>query len=255
VPTEGPVHADRRRAESFGSVAADYDRYRPSYPDALIDDLVDLGAKRVLDVACGTGKLAVALLACGMAVLGVEIDPDMAEVARSHGIIVEVGAFETWDDGGRTFDLITCGQGWHWIDPDQGTAKAARLLNPGGTLALAWNYAELDDDTKAALGAVYREHAPELVLHSHAHDEDDDHVRRLKESGLFTSVRTHRYKWSMTLTADQWIGTIGTYSDHIALPADQRERLLAALREVIDERGGGITSDYRTYTIFATTPE
>ena len=43
MPTEGPVHADRRRAESFGSVAAAYDRYRPSYPDALIDDLVDLG--------------------------------------------------------------------------------------------------------------------------------------------------------------------------------------------------------------------
>jgi SAM-dependent methyltransferase len=255
VPTEGPVHADRSRAESFGSVAAAYDRYRPNYPDALIGDLAESGARRVLDIACGTGKLSVALLACGMAVLGVEIDPEMAEIAGSHGILVEVGAFETWDDEGRTFDLITCGQGWHWIDPARGIPKAARLLEPGGTIVLAWNYAEPDDDIRAALDAVYREHAPELARRTHAHDEDDEYAEQLESSGLFASVRTHRYKWTMTLTTDQWIGTLGTYSDHIALPAEQRERLLAAVRRIIDERGGSLTSDYRTYTIFATIPE
>ncbi|MFC4033133.1 hypothetical protein ACFO3J_16795 [Streptomyces polygonati] len=40
--------------------------------------------------------------------LGVEGDERMAEVARSHGVEVEVGAFETWDDAGRRFDLVTC---------------------------------------------------------------------------------------------------------------------------------------------------
>ena len=127
------LHADRERAESFGSVAAAYDRFRPSYPDVLISDLVELGPDRVLDVACGTGKVAVPLVACGLSLLGVEADPKMAAIARTHGLIVEEAKFEEWDDQGRTFDLITCGQGWHWIDTRVGDEKAARLLNPGGT--------------------------------------------------------------------------------------------------------------------------
>src|SRR5664279_3347096 len=144
MPIEENVHTDRARAESFGSIATQYDRYRPSYPDALFTDLARLAQARTLDVACGTGKVTVSLIARGLAVLGVEIDPKMAAVARAHAVVVEVGAFETWDDKGRTFDLITCGQAWHWIDPQQGAAKAARVLNPGGTLAVFWNYLDVE---------------------------------------------------------------------------------------------------------------
>jgi SAM-dependent methyltransferase len=247
-------YLDRERAESFGSVAADYDRFRPSYPDALISDLVELAPDRVLDVACGTGKVAVALVACGLAVLGLEIDPAMAAVARSHGLIVEESAFETWDDEGRTFDLITCGQGWHWIDQRIGNEKAALLLNPGGTLALFWNHDEVDGELRGALESAYREHAPELLEVNRLHD-DEPLLAALRATGKFASVTTQRYKWSTTLDADEWIGRVGTYSDHIRLPSDKRDALFAALREVIDAHGGNVVCNYRTYTIFARTPE
>jgi 2-polyprenyl-3-methyl-5-hydroxy-6-metoxy-1,4-benzoquinol methylase len=117
------LHLDRARAESFGSVAEQYDRYRPTYPDALIDDLAALQPAQVLDVGCGTGKAAVALARRGLSVLGVELDERMADVARGHGISVEVAAFETWDDAGRRFDLITCAGAWHWIDHGPGVSK------------------------------------------------------------------------------------------------------------------------------------
>lgn len=248
------IYRDRGRAESFGSVAADYDRFRPSYPDAFISDLVELAPDRVLDVGCGTGKLAVSLVACGLAVLGIEVDPAMAQLARTHGLIVEQAAFETWDDADRTFDLITCGQAWHWIDPEKGSAKAGRLLNPGGTLALAWNRDEYDDDVRAEFDAIYDRLAPELVGADRSHSQDP-FVAQLKESGAFESVRLHQYRWSMTTTTDEFIGRAGTYSDHIRLPEEQREKLFAAVREAIDKRGGSIVSQYRTYTIFARTPE
>ncbi|HEY2299336.1 MAG TPA: class I SAM-dependent methyltransferase [Jatrophihabitans sp.] len=248
------IYRDRDRAESFGSVAAAYDRFRPSYPDALISDLVELAPDRVLDIGCGTGKLAVPLVACGLAVLGIEVDPAMAQIARTHGLIVEQGAFETWDDDGRTFDLLTCGQAWHWIDPEKGSAKAGRLLNPGGTLALAWNHDKYDDDVVADLDAVYNKLAPEIANADRSHS-DDPFVARLKESGAFSSVRQHTYRWSMETDTDEFIGRAGTYSDHIRLPDDRREALFVALRKVIDNHGGTVTSHYRTYTIFARTPE
>ncbi|HEY8301949.1 MAG TPA: methyltransferase domain-containing protein [Jatrophihabitans sp.] len=248
------IYLDRGRAESFGAVAADYDAYRPSYPDGLISDLVELAPARALDVACGTGKVAVALVACGIAVLGVEIDPHMAAVARSHGLIVEEGKFETWGDQGRTFDLITCGQGWHWIDPGVGGEKAARLLNPGGTLALFWNRDRFDDDVQAELNQVYETCAPQLAEHDRGHG-DDPVVAELRETGKFAAVETRSYKWLATLTTEQLIGRTGTYSDHLALPEQTRTALFGAMREVLDARGGSVTVHFKTYTIFARTPE
>src|SRR5216684_9221402 len=86
------LHLDRARAESFGSTAQQYDRYRPTYPDALFDDLAALEPMQVLDIGCGTGKAAVALARRGLSVLGVEPDERMANVARDYGIAVEVAA-------------------------------------------------------------------------------------------------------------------------------------------------------------------
>jgi SAM-dependent methyltransferase len=256
VPSEPPVHAERDRAESFGSVAEQYDRYRPSYPDQLIAELANLAPERTLDVACGTGKVAVPLLACGLAVLGVEVDPKMADVARRHGIIVEVSAFETWDDDGRRFDLITCGQGWHWIDPERGAQKAADLLVPDGTLALFWNYGEVTDGLKKELDTIYRELAPTIASDAAKHVHDDEgHVDVLKASGRFADVRTERFRWDSTLTADEWIARASTHSDHIVLPDEQRTALLKAVRAAIDKHDGTVEVRGGTYTIFARTPD
>ena len=180
----------------------------------------------------------------------------MAEVARRHGIIVEVGAFETWDDKGRTFDLITCGQGWHWIDPVQGPQKAAQVLNPDGTLALFWNYGELTGELRHALDSVYETHAPALVPDASKQRHDDDgHVQALKASGHFASVRTEKYHWATTLNADEWVARLATHSDHITLPDDQRATLLAEVRKVIEAHGNNVELHGGTYVIFARMPE
>ena len=80
------MHQDRGRAESFGSAAEAYDRFRSGYPDALIDDLLVARPSNTLDVGCGTGKVAAAIAARGFRVVGVEPDQRMAEVARARGV-------------------------------------------------------------------------------------------------------------------------------------------------------------------------
>jgi 2-polyprenyl-3-methyl-5-hydroxy-6-metoxy-1,4-benzoquinol methylase len=88
---------DRSRATVFGTDARQYDRARPSYPPALLDALVTPDVQRVLDVGCGTGIAARAFAASGCRVHGVEADVRMAEVARAHGLAVDVARFEDWD--------------------------------------------------------------------------------------------------------------------------------------------------------------
>jgi SAM-dependent methyltransferase len=244
------THTQRARAESFGAVAADYDKYRPSYPAALIDDLVSGGPRTVLDVGCGTGKAARLLAGRGLTVLGVEVDPQMADVARGHGIEVEVGSFEQWDDGGRTFDLITCAQAWHWIDPAIGAPKLVRLLNAGGVVALFWNFADFDPKTRAVVDSVYRRFAPELADPPTAGD-DRTHLKALEATGAFSTVTTRTYDWQRTDTAEQWVGNIGTQSNHLLLGPDRLPKLQAALLEALTAAGGEVHHTGGTYTIWA----
>jgi SAM-dependent methyltransferase len=250
------MHANRARAESFGGVAANYDRYRPGYPEPLIDDLLALGPNDVVDIGCGTGKAARQLAARGVSVLGVEIDPEMAAVARGHGLTVEVAAFEQWQPAGRTFDLLICGQAWHWIDPSVGPAKAAGLLRPGGVAALFWNHAtDFEPDVRKVLDEVYRAYAPELLEVSEqdrAHREAKPYLAELTASGAFASIETKDYPLERSYTADEWVGTVGTHSDHLQLEPDRRAALADALRDVIDQRlGGTLTITGGTYSIWA----
>jgi SAM-dependent methyltransferase len=88
-------HDEHARARSFGAVAELYDRARPSYPSEMVRDLLAGGPADILDVGCGTGKVACLFVGPGRRVLGVEPDRRMAAVARGHGIDIEVGTFET----------------------------------------------------------------------------------------------------------------------------------------------------------------
>lgn len=248
MPQPHSIYTDRGRAEAFGSVATNYDRYRPTYPTALVDDLVALGPRTVLDVGCGTGKAARLFAARGLDVLGVEIDPKMAELARSHGVAVEVGSFEGWDADGRTFDLLISGQAWHWVDPARGVPKAAEVVRPGGSVALFWNHDHPDEAFRRELDAIYREHAPELLPPP---DSDHGQVRRSRlapfaEHAAFGPVETRTYEWERSFTADEWVGLCLTYSDHVLLPSGRRTALADAMRAAVDALGG-VTVRYETY--------
>lgn len=79
----------RERRLAFGEVAEQYDRTRPSYPDALVDDVLalaptDHGAARALEVGAGTGKATVMFAARGASVVALEPSPEMAAIAERN---------------------------------------------------------------------------------------------------------------------------------------------------------------------------
>jgi hypothetical protein len=103
MPEQPPAHTDRRRAESFGSAADEYDRHRPRYPRALVADLVAGEGVRALDVGAGTGIASDQLLSAGAQVLAIEPDARMARVtARSIVNRDEDGVIEMIEQCGFT---------------------------------------------------------------------------------------------------------------------------------------------------------
>lgn len=225
------LYRDRGRAESFGSIARLYDRYRPAPPTAFIDDLVALAPARVLDIGCGTGKVARELLARGLDVLGVELDDRMAGIAREHGVDVEISAFETWDDRGRTFDLITCGDAWHWIDPARGWRKIGRVLRPGGTVARFWNHNEIDEPMRTALREVFERVLPEI---------DHSGGTRHGAPGDDPRVEHRSYAWQRDYGADEYVALISTYSVQQTLEPSRLAELQRGLHVAITALGGTV---------------
>lgn len=247
--TSPKYHLDRTSAQSFGSVSELYDQCRPSPPHALIDDLVALRPVSVLDVACGTGKVAVELARRGMRVLGVEIDERMADLARGHGVPVEVAKFESWDAKNRRFDLVTCADAWHWIDPVHGSEAVAALLRPGGTLALFWSYYLLDDSVTVLFQRVYDELAPRARTHSY--EPLQAQGRPFAPTSAFGPIETRTYRWDTVVGARDWVGLLATFSDHRALAPEQLGALQAALCEVIEGIGGSVEVSRGVHAAFA----
>jgi SAM-dependent methyltransferase len=260
--------ARRRRAlersRLFDAEAERYDRCRPKYPDAVIDEL--LGPKPsglgVLDVGCGTGIASRLMAERGANVLGVELAPGMAEIARSHRIEVEVGAFEDWEPAGRTFDRVTSAQAWHWLDLPVATAKAALVLRPGGRLCLIWNAGSPRDDLDGALAAVYANVLPSpvhAVYRGYAANGAAD-----RRSGLTSEVDaitaepdfgspTEKWvQWTQTYERDEWLEQLLSRSDHTALGPAVQERLFEGIGAAIDDFGGSFVMNFETVLITAT---
>jgi SAM-dependent methyltransferase len=254
-----PLYENRTRASSFGEMAALYDRVRPSYPDTLVDELVGTDGRvhDVVDVGCGTGISSRVFAARGCHVLGVEADARMADVARAGGLEVEVSTFEAWDPAGRTFDLLTAAQAWHWVEPTAGSEKAAAVLRTGGRVGHFWNRGAHTGDVADALEAVYRVHAPELVGHSillgaGTEARFDASLGALAATGAFADLRIMRFPWTKQYSTAEWVDHVSTHSDHSGLPAGRRAALYAGIGAVLDARGGSSTVVYETVLITGT---
>ena len=257
-PTREP-HRARELAESFGTDAERYDRTRPGYPDAMIRRVVDAAPGRdVLDVGCGTGIAARRFRAAGCAVLGVEIDERMADLARRDGIDVEVSAFESWDPAGRVFDVVAAGQTWHWVDPVAGAAKAAEALRPGGLLALFWNITVPPADLGAAFADVYRRVVPGFPIHDATKQGGgysliaDTVAAGIRAAGAFGAAEESRFGWERRYTTEEWLDLVPTSGGHSRFPRETLTELLDGLGAAVDAAGGAFTMDYTTLLITAT---
>lgn len=132
-------------AARFGDAADLYDRARPAYPEDLLDVLADrtgLGpGSAVVDLAAGTGKLTRQLVARSATVSAVEPSAGMRDVlARSvPGITVLDGTAEDMPLPDGSADLLTVAQAFHWFRTEAALDEIARVVRPGGWLALLWN--------------------------------------------------------------------------------------------------------------------
>lgn len=242
-------------AESFGADAAGYDRARPGYPDALVARIVaESPGPRLLDVGCGTGIAARQFQAAGCTVLGIDPDPRMAAFACGRGLPVEVATFEAWDPADRMFDTVIAAQSWHWVDPEAGAAKAARILRPGGRLAIFSHVYEPPPEVAEPSAAAYRRVAPDspfadlpdrrpLGMYQAMYAGFADTIRA---TGHFSAPEQWRFDWERTYARDEWLALLPTTGGFTRLRPDQLAAVLDQVGSAIDALGGAFTMPFVT---------
>lgn len=216
--------SDVSRARSFDAWAGDYDRFRPGYPDALFEMIAsELPLPRiphVVDLGAGTGRASLAMAGLGWRVTAVEPGKPMLDVLRGRaandGLLVstvQASAEETGLDADSA-DLVTAAQAFHWFDQPQALSEIARILKPGGGLALFWN---VRDASRAPFLADYAKVLERYVGEADAGRYEasmpEEATRRVLEShGAFEDVRLNVLHHETTMTDEQFVGVVFTAS-------------------------------------------
>jgi len=270
---ERDVSTDQHRRLSFGSVAEQYDRVRPSYPAELIDTVIDYAHAQpgdpILDVGAGTGRATLLFAERGYGLTAIEPDSEMAAVASKRaataGLTIELLTvdFEQAQLPEHGFQVLISATAWHWVTPAKRNALAARVLRPGGALAPCWNrpqwgenplreqfdriYRAVEEEFAAAPGGVMSPFGAPPQLRNAA----EWYEQEFAGNPDFTDIDARSYLWHQRYTTDEYLGLLGTHSDHIMLPDGPRERLFTAIRSVIDEAGGSFELTYQTLLCLA----
>jgi SAM-dependent methyltransferase len=214
---------------AFRQVADAYERGRPGYPEEAVRWLVGEGLRDVVDLGAGTGKLTRVLVALGHRVSAVEPLEEMRaelEVAVP-GARVLVGRAEAIPLPDASADVVTCAQSFHWFDHGKALLEIARVLRPGGRLAIVWNSRDDRDPWMARLSAII---GNEPV--------DDDDLAPVRKSGLFGPVETARFAFEQALDRDGLLDLVSSRSYCAKLPPEARDPLLADVARLYDETAG-----------------
>ena len=240
------------RALSFGAVASAYERYRPGYPDALVDHVLayaDRPVRTALEIGAGTGKATRAFANRGIAVTATEPDPAMLDQlrVRATGNVTTVQAGLEDLHLAETFDLVFAAASLHWTTPESRWSRVAALLVPGGVFASFGGQLSLaDPEVQSAVAAARTPFLADDGITSPDGTPPDAPMlwpgTELLVTEEFTDVRQWILERRPTLTAQDYVGYLSTVSAYLQLSESVRLLLFRRILEVLPPRVS-VTSD------------
>ncbi|MGL5416355.1 MAG: class I SAM-dependent methyltransferase [Clostridium sp.] len=236
----------------FNEDVVNYDKNRPEYPKELFKEIIDYvnlnKNSKVIEIGCGTGQATLPILEVECDVIGIELGDNLAKYTKKK--FEKYNKFKIINDDfikcrikENEFDLVYCATAFHWLPIEEKYEKIKMILKDGGALAIFWNHpfvSREDDITNIKSQKVYDKyrHSKEKIIEFSKKD-CRRYIEELKNFG-FKDIHSKIYYRKRTLTSEEYIGLINTYSDHILLKADIRYAFERDMKKAIDEVGGKI---------------
>ncbi len=133
----------------FNEIPLEYDRHRPTYPDALVEQACATAGLAdgdpVLEVGCGTGQLTRSLLSRGLHLSAIDPGDRLLRLAEQNlrgagAVDFQNTRLEQAELPRSSYRAVFSAAAIHWVDPDVGWRRIADALAPGGTLALLQHF-------------------------------------------------------------------------------------------------------------------
>jgi ubiquinone/menaquinone biosynthesis C-methylase UbiE len=228
-PTSSPAPVDRAR--SFGSVAEAYDRGRPAYPADAVTWLAGGEARVVLELGAGTGKLTRELVDQGHAVFATDPDEAMLAVLRERvpEVSAKVATAEEIPANDRSVDVVVVAQAFHWFDHEAALPEIARVLKPGGHVALVWNSRDERIPWVRRMGDILGRQ-----------DLDTSSSEHLVHSDLFGFMEEASFKHWQEIDRETILDMARSRSSFAVMDEEEQASHLAEVRAFYDDFGRGM---------------
>jgi ubiquinone/menaquinone biosynthesis C-methylase UbiE len=227
-----------RQRVLFDGVAELYDASRQGYPAEIVDSIfttaaIDQGTGAVLEIGCGTGQLTLQLAGRALSLTAIDIGAAMVETARRNAADptarFQISAFEDFTGSGP-FDLIVPATAFHWIDPTIGLAKAARLLRPGGWLALLATGERYPEPLRTLLRDLWMRYGRQAGRRA----DRPAWVTALRQTNLFGEIVEARHTQDLRLPAQTVLGVERTRATFLSYSRQDQENFTADLSTLLE---------------------
>ncbi len=254
--------------QNFDREARDYDSARPEYPPELYRDIFSYHAlgrgSRVLEIGLGTGKASGPILDTGCDLVGLEPGKNLASLARKRlarydNLTLRELTLQDFDCPGDTFELIYAATAFHWLPEKYGYRRVYELLRPGGAFARFAYHAGPDRVRHELTGEVYE------LYRRYMHggkgeyrpltESDGGRLLAVPKRYGFIDTEFHLYEFRKDFTAEDYMGLLRTYPDHMALDPNDRQGLFSGIYDAILRHGGIMTVYYTVDLELARRPQ
>ena len=245
----------KTESEMFNRMVGYYDKYRPGYPQDIVDAIINKASlargSKLLEIGAGSGKATAQFADYGFEILCVEPGPELADKGRERfkdkNIKFVVSRFEDCSALRNDYDAIISAQAFHWLPQPEGYEKCAAALKDGGYLAPFWNI-EIIHETEFDSELV------EIMQNHKAFTSavpETDYAKRMETisnglsgSGYFQEPEMIHSHWDKDYTADGYFGFVSTGNVFVQNPDAVKQACFTALTKLADKYGGIIRRHY-----------